>query len=169
MILLDKEKLRSICENYYGDVYRFSLHFLRDSEKAADITQETFLLLIDKADFLSDENLKSWLLSTAYNKTKNLRKTAQNELQLFAGEEEPESSGTVIEDELVRENILRYSHEAISSLNEKEKQLYFLRYRDNLSCREISQMLGESENNVYVRIHRLREKVGAYIREKILI
>lgn len=168
--MLDSEKMREICERYYTDVYKFSFHFIRSEETAKDITQETFLLLSQKSDSLFDENIKSWLFSTAYRKIKNHRKTTFAELERYAPLEEttPADKSDSVESAAVRENIERLSFEAVSSLSEKDRELYNLRYKKELSCGEIASLLGESENTVYVRIHRMRKKVCEYINENIL-
>lgn len=167
--MLEKNEMREICERYYCDVFRFSLHFLRDDEKAKDITQDTFLLLNEKSQKLNNENIKSWLFSTAYRKIQSERRNIQKALKSEVLNEEILPEGGLVEEELVRENILKYSTEAISSLSEKDRELYCMRFAENLSFSEISGLLGESENTVCVRVHRLREKVIKYIREKILM
>lgn len=168
--MLDSEKLREICEKYYSDVYRFSYHFILSEEAAKDITQETFLLLSQKSDSLFDENIKSWLFSTAYRIIKNHRKTAFGELKKYVPLEETADLNKIdsIENEAVRENIERLCFEAVSSLRKKDREIYDLKYKKDLSCAQIAAICGESENNIYVRIHRMRKKVCEYINENLL-
>ena len=166
--MLEKDRLRDICELYYSDVFRFSLHFLRDGEKAKDVTQETFLLLNKKAEELEDSNIKSWLFSSAYRIIKSQWRASQAQLMKFE-ETTEEIQGSLIEEEIVRENMLRFAKEAISSLGEKDRQLYDMRFAENMTFSQIAKITGESENAIYVRVHRLRGKVIDYIRDKILL
>lgn len=170
-MLLSEDRLSQLCHEYYSDVFRFAVHFLRDSERAKDVTQDTFLLLSQKADVLYDDNIKGWLFSTAYRKIKNTQKSVYNEAMQNKGDEYTidSVSGDTVEDSFIRENILSLSLEAINSLSESDRKLYLMRYNSNLSYSEIAERLEQTENTVYVRIHRLREKIISYIRENITI
>lgn len=57
-----------IAEKYYHDVYKFCCSRCRNADAAQDITQETFLFLINKIDGLTENNIRSWLFSVANNK-----------------------------------------------------------------------------------------------------
>lgn len=57
----------SVVTDHYGDVYRFALSLSHDESEAADLTQEAFCRLADKALKIRDpRRVKSWLLTTLY-------------------------------------------------------------------------------------------------------
>ena len=68
-----------IAEKYYPDIYKFCCAKCRNENVAQDITQETFLLFINKFDELTDINIRSWLLSVANNKLREYFRKSQIE------------------------------------------------------------------------------------------
>ena len=51
-------------------------------------------------------------------------------------------------------------------LSEDDRTLILLKDYENLSCQELAQMLGITENNVKVRLHRARQKYRRMYLEK---
>ena len=71
--VIDKAKARLYAEEYYEPIYKFCYAKLNhNSHDAQDVTQEVFLLFQLKCNELTDENIKSWLFSTASYKIKEL-------------------------------------------------------------------------------------------------
>ncbi len=56
--------------------------------------------------------------------------------------------------------------ELIKKLDEKYRDVLMLRYVDEMSVKEIAEIVGESENNVSVRIHRGLDKLEKLIQSK---
>jgi RNA polymerase sigma-70 factor (ECF subfamily) len=54
-------------DQYSDNIYRFALKNLRDSEKAKDIVQDTFMKLWVKVDDVNVEKVKSYLFTSAYH------------------------------------------------------------------------------------------------------
>ena len=55
--------------------------------------------------------------------------------------------------------------EVIGWLDEKYRDVVLMRYVDELSPKEISEVVGESENNVSVRIHRGLKQLKEILRK----
>lgn len=64
----DHRAYETVVDLYMGDVFRFSYALLKNTQKAEDTTQETFLRLWNKAERWNPSgSLKSWLMRIAHN------------------------------------------------------------------------------------------------------
>lgn len=170
--MLTKEDLDKITKEYYPDVFYFCLHYTNNREAAEDLTQDVFVTLIKKKESLENINMRSWLTGTAYflflkliekNKKENSRKISIDENLDFV------EALTLNHERRFITDITQQQIDIIfSKLNKKELMLYEMYYTKNMSYSEISKKLGVSENTLYARMKRLKDKVKKIINEEIL-
>ena len=61
----DREWARQVYERYAPDLYRLAARRLRDPDLARDLTQEVFVVLVDRAGELRDQpKISGWLVKT---------------------------------------------------------------------------------------------------------
>jgi RNA polymerase sigma-70 factor (ECF subfamily) len=58
-----------------------------------------------------------------------------------------------------------FIYQTVDKLGEEMKAVFLLRYANELSHKEIAGMLGISENNVTVRLHRAKKKLAELLSE----
>ncbi len=91
----DQKAFSQLVKRYSTAVFRFSYSFLKDVEKAEDITQETFVVLWEKTNLWKPSGVfKSWLFRIARNKCiDEIRAKKSNvdidKVQLVDGEKNP--------------------------------------------------------------------------------
>jgi RNA polymerase sigma-70 factor (ECF subfamily) len=159
----DSEALELLVSTHQGVVYRFLLGFLKDEDEAADATQDTFLKALDRLDgFRGDSSFRTWLLVIARNQALGLIRTRGRR------REEPlEDTAFLADDsarpdeEAIREEEIRRVREALEQLPEKQRLSVSLRLFDQLSFKEIGEVIDSSEGAARVNYHygigRLRE------------
>ena len=152
--------------NLYGDsIFRYALLKISDREKALDITQETFTraweYMVRGEEVL---NMKALFYRIAHNliideyrRKKNVSLDNLMEEGFDYGKNEAERIEGEIDGKLLMKSL--------DQLDEKYREALILRYINDLSVKEIAETLGESENNVSVRIHRGLEKARKIFEE----
>jgi len=158
-----QEKERQYLENYdaHADaLFRFAFFQVSDHETAHDIVQDVFM---ETWNFLVKggevENFKAFLYRATRNRIiDHYRKHKNRSL------EEMQEKGADFYDErniTNTENTAEMSHllRLFEQVEEKYKEPVLLRYVEGLGVKEISSMLGESENNTSVLIHRGLEQL----------
>ena len=149
-----------IAEKYYPDIYKFCCAKCRNEDVAQDITQETFLLLVNKIDELTDINIRSWLLCVANNKLHEEFRSSQIEngfvcsdveIPMFDRYEQGKADIDEIFDD-VQKKILNI-------LNDKEKELFIKLYIEKKSINLITKELDITYDNLRARKSRLKRKV----------
>ncbi len=147
-------------EKLADGIFRYCYLRISDREKARDIMQETF---IKTWKYLAEghaiNNLKAFLYRTAsnliideYRKNKTVSLDLMREKDGF--DPVGDDAGDIID--------LAEAQNAIRLINKLEpgyREIIIMRYINDLSVKDIAQILGESENNVSVKIHRGLEKL----------
>lgn len=164
----------------YGDyLFKYSLSRLRDSAKAEDLVQETFLAALRGATTFQGRSAeKSWLIGILKNKIcdhyrKLSRETTFTDLEFYSDEESDRfipdgqfKDGWIHElgpqewsnpgASLDNEAFWKTYHECSNKLPKNIGTVFSLREVDGIESKEICAMLKISENNLWVMLHRAR-------------
>ena len=161
-----QDALASLVRRYQNDVFRFSLHYVKDVEIAKEMSQETFIRVYTaRSRFDVSRRFKPWLLCIARNLCLNelkRRKTVRMETLEQYVSSAREDGGELLKspadspDELVmtseRHGALM---EAVNRLPEEQSEIVKLRYFEKLSAREIAEIVDSTEGAVRTRLHRI--------------
>ena len=132
-------------------MYRVAKSYLKNDDDAADAIQDTILTCFEKLKSLrSPEHFKTWLTKILINKCNDILKRKKRFISL---DEIPEKGCA----DTGQSNIEFMMF--LDSLDDSCRTVLVLRYGECLSVKEISQVLGISENAVKKRLERSREKV----------
>lgn len=157
-------ELERVMDIYGKTVYRMAFSQTRSTADAEDIYQEVFLRYYQKRpQFASEEHRKAWLLRVTINRARTLFASAW--FRKTVPLEECGLSFTQPE-----ENRL---HEALEKLDKKDRTLLHLFYYEELSAKEMANILGRKESTVRTQLTRARRKLAeimkgdAYVSEGI--
>ncbi len=162
-------------ETYADPLFRHAMFRISSREKALDIVQDTFLKTWDFMQKGGEvEQFKSFLYRTLNNliideyrkkKSSSLDEILENDTGAM---EARLSEGSVreTEEEYDEGHMLEYIRTRIPELPDTYREVITLRYIDGFSPKEISSMIGISENVVSVRIHRGTHKLRELCKQK---
>jgi RNA polymerase sigma-70 factor, ECF subfamily len=177
----DLEAFEGLVGRYERQVYSLTFRILRNQEDAEDVTQQTFLNVMENlSKFREESSFSTWLLRIAtYGALKILRKRkGLPTISLEGATEVQEGYDTVPHpefiadwkhspDALVEQNETRLLiDEALARLDEKHRLVFLLRDVEGLSVKETSEALGLSEANVKVRLLRARLQLREQLTEE---
>lgn len=165
-MLISSERAAEIALLHYDDVYRLCLSRLKREEDASDVTQEVFLFFQEKYNELEDVYIKAWLYAVANNKIKEqFRAIAKREKELIFGTVFGSQTSTDIlyemeeDNKIAPEEIEEKKQGILSSLNEKELELFEMVYTKHMEYEELAKAFDISEHAVRSRVYRLRLKI----------
>lgn len=155
-------------EVYKDKVYSIAFYYFHgDAAAASDVTQQVFLNAIRSiAKFRGDSGTSTWL----YRMTANacVDRSRGPSAREIGTELRQLASRSSIEEDLARTEEGDRVRSAISSLPEKLRLPVLLRYFDDLSYEQLSEVLGCSIGTVASRLNRghqlLREKLEKLVR-----
>jgi RNA polymerase sigma-70 factor (ECF subfamily) len=152
------EKNYNDCVTQYADnVYRFIVKNLKHEEDARDIVQTAFEKLWRNREQVAFEKSKSYLFTVAYNQMiDHIRKHKRVNLQ----EEFKETTKIGHQPQSHTKKILMA---ALNTLNETQKSLVMLKDYEGYSYEEIGKIMGLTDSQVKVYLHRARLALRDYL------
>ena len=154
---MEQSHFLSAVEQYQNMVYRIALHYFGNPHDAEDVVQETFLRLYRQEQaFESDDHLRRWLMRVAVNLCKDALKSPWRKRRV-ALESIPDQP---IFDRLEQGDLYR----EVMALPEKYRTVLNLYYYEELSTKEIAELLNLRQTAVTTRLFRgraiLKERLG---------
>lgn len=142
-----------IYKAYWPNIFRLCMGYTNDFELAQDIAQETFIIVWQQLPkFRNEANISTWIFRIASN---NCLRQIEKEKR-FPKSEMPV---TLIEEK--EQNIepqIQFLYTCISELPETDRIIISLEL-ENIKQSEIATIVGLSEANIRVKIHRIKEKL----------
>ena len=137
-------------------VYRIAYRYVKNSIDADDVFSETFLAYFKKErTFESEEHRKAWLIRVTINCAKDFLEQRSQMQQLH--EETLSDTATPNTDTYMD------LHAAIEQLRPEYREVIKLYYLDDLSVKEIAQILDKNENTVKTQLARARENLRTFL------
>ena len=169
-ILLDRHK---------DKVYNYILLIVRNREMAEDIFQETFMraiMTIKQGRYMENGKFSAWICRIAHNqiidayRRERNEKTVSNEeyedMDLFNDAKLCEEN---IEDKMVREQVLKDVNNLMLHLPDEQREVVYMRYYQDLSFKEIADIMGVSINTALGRMRYAVMNMRRMAQEKDLL
>lgn len=137
-------------------------------DDTADVLQNTLMKAWQNLDsFRGDSKISTWLYTIAHNESISFLTKMQTERDLTLDDPEGYVQEQIQADKYFDGNeaqdLLR---RAIASLPAKQRQVFNMRYYDELPYEEISQILGTSVGALKASYHFAVEKISAFVRKE---
>lgn len=178
----DRQIFRILVEKYQSMVFRTCIGFIHNKDDADDLTQEIFIKAYQSLKgFKGEAAFSTWIYRIAVNASLNkVRKKTGNHLlyrldALFGTAREKEISLPVFDNEnpesiLIRHENDKWVQNALDSLPENQRTAIVLSKYDDLSQKEISEIMKTTEGAVEALMQRakanLRKKLSSSLKEK---
>lgn len=150
----------SIIERYSADVAALANRLLGWPGDVEDITQDVFLAaFVGLKKFRRDCSLKTWLFTITINKCRSYKYKHLVRRRRFpkTTDKVSISSESGVHSELMKTEAFERTRDAIATLPGKYREAVVLRYLQELSSDQTSEILGISKNTLHVRLNRARE------------
>ena len=148
-----EEAYRQLIEEYGNKLLRTCYLILNDREEAEDVVQETFIKVFNKIDtFKEKSGLYTWIYAIALNLSRDRMRIKQDMLELkdeWIGNDDVESH---VEINIDREQLRK----EIFGMNSLYREVLVLFYFEELSIKEISNLLNEKEGTIKRKLSRGR-------------
>ncbi len=169
----DGEALNTLFNEFYNDVYYFAMKTVKDSDLACDITQETFVEIINTLDQLQEPAaFVTWMKQITYHQCTRYFKKKKDVLV------DEDEEGNTIFDTLTEEKTEFIPDEAldqqdfrktildmIDQLSEEQRAAIMMYYFDELSVKQIAEIQGCSEGTVKSRLNYARKSIKASVED----
>ena len=139
-----------IVRMYADMVYRIAYRYVKNSIDTDDVFSEVFLAYFKKErTFESEEHRRAWLIRVTINCAKDLLMQRAQMQQLHE---------ETLPDQTTRDTDTYMDlHNAIEQLRPEYREVIKLYYLDDLSVKDIAQILNKNENTIKTQLSRARD------------
>ena len=154
-----RQSLEELIACHQTSLYTAAFSVCRNVDDANDVVQDTFIqYYTSKKQFRDKEHLKAWLLRVAINRARDISRSfwKRNRISIEECMEEIPFENQEEHDLL----------ETVMKLPEKYREVIHLYYYEELSVKEISEILRITEGSVKMRLSRGRKFLRDVVKEE---
>lgn len=162
---MDREtQFRAVLEANQDRIYRICCCYIRDEDERQDVFQDVLLQIWKSWNtFANRSAISTWIFRVAVNVCLGHLRLARRRNRVFTKETadatDPATVGVSASDNARQmDDDLRHLYACIQQLPDLDKTLVSL-FLEDASCREIAEVIGISENNVRVKLHRVKKSL----------
>ncbi|MBM76108.1 MAG: hypothetical protein CMK59_11965 [Proteobacteria bacterium] len=156
--LYDKQRaIKLLTLKYREALYRKALYIVRHEDEAFDIVQEAFVRALRQDNFFDvDFKIKAWLYRVVTNRALNIRRdTARRKVLIERNVFEDRAAADQVQ-RIVEQEEGSLLRQCLNKLTEDHRKVIELRYFDDLSYKEIAEVLDVAPGTVMSRISRAK-------------
>ncbi len=147
-------------DRYTNKVYSKCISMLKESELAEDATQEIFVkVLLSISKFSGKSKFSTWLYSVTYNYCIDIIRKGKKEIIVSLEDNtklDLEDDG-MLDAEIMETNVFRLK-QVLGLMNVEDKSILMMKYQDDLSIKEICDVMEKTESAVKMKILRAKER-----------
>lgn len=152
-------EFKELYKIYWQKIFRLCMGYVNDYDIAQDLAQETFIIVWKKLDtFRNEANIGTWIFRIASNnclrQIEKDKRFLKSELPTYLTDEKQETL----------EPQIQFLYKCIAELPETDRIIISLELED-VKQTEIAHIVGLSEANIRVKIHRIKEKLTQKFKE----
>lgn len=145
-----------LMQRYSSQVYSTALRLMKDEDAAAEVVQLAFIQAYRQLSSWRGENFGAWVSIIANHIA--LRLLEKEKRRQTVPLDENTDLPTENYDEQ-KEQRMQSLEKAVAQLPEQDRLIIEEHYYNNVPLAEIARRLGQTENNIKVRLFRIRERL----------
>ena len=168
----DYDAFEALARFYWAPVYRMVYYRIRSKMDAEDITQDVFFTAFKRINCLKETSkFRSWLFTIAINRVRDYQRrskllgllgfsvsnTAKYDLTEFDAQGDESPLGGAI-----RRDFWKQVDRFLASLSKAEKEVFVLRFMDQLNINEIAEVMGKGQSTIKTHLYRAVKKFKSW-------
>jgi len=156
-----------LIDRYQGDIHRMIYYRIRARMDAEDLAQDVFVRAYRSISRLREpERFRSWLFTIAVNrvndhlrkkKVRSIFKSSDEGIEIQPATTDTQERPEALE-QVLKEDFWRHVERIAKRLSKMEREVFMLRFMDNLNINEIAQIVKKSESTVKTHLYRALAK-----------
>ena len=156
-----------LIDRYQGDIYRMIYYRIHRQMDAEDLTQDVFVRAYRSIARLREpQRFRSWLYTIAVNRVNDYLRKKRVRSIFKSSDEGPEIQPEADDrrenpealEQVLKEDFWRQVGRIAQKLSKMEREVFMLRFMDDLNIAEIAQILKKSESTIKTHLYRALTK-----------
>ena len=146
---------------YAPKVFGKCISILKDYDEAKDAVQDIFVkIMTNLANIGERAQFSTWVYSITYNYCIDIIRKKKKEKTLFTDDIEraPDVAAEEVPDEFLLEMEVKHLKSVLEILPPGDRMILLMKYQDDMSIRDISEVLDKTESAVKMKIKRAKHK-----------
>jgi len=159
--------INSIVDDHEKEIYWYLRKLLISHENTKDVLQETFLRAWKNLDtYRGDAKISTWLYRIAHNEALRFLMKEKKRLENNGSNLEKNLLNKLRSDEYISGDEIQMTlQEEIIKLPIRQREVFTMRYFDDLKYEEISEILGTSVDSLKVSYHHAKKKIAEKLKK----
>ena len=165
----NESDFNALYRRYAAKVYGKCYSILKDTELAHDAVQDIFVkVMMNISSFGEKSQFSTWLYSVTYNYCIDSVRKKKKEKTLFSEDIEraPDVADEEIPDEYLLEMDVKHLKLVLDAIPEGDKMILLMKYQDDMSIKEIADILKKTESATKMQIKRAKQKAYQIFEKK---
>lgn len=165
-----EEAFTELMYRYQERIYWLIRKMVLSHEDADDLTQDVFVKVYHKLeDFRGESQLYTWIYRIAVNHTLMFLEREKKKVYFEDEETMERALSDKIEQEMDNDadEMDKLLQLAISSLPDKQRAVFLMRYYDEMEYKEIAEVTGTSEGALKASYHHAVKKIEEFVKMRI--
>ena len=145
---------------YSGKIFGKSLSLLKDESLAQDATQDIMMkILLNLAKFSGKSRFSTWIYSITYNYCIDFLRRKKKDKSVYVDEfKDDVDSDDDVPDQFLLETKVSRLKKILEEIPTSDKAILLMKYQDEMSIKEIGDILEKSESAIKMKIKRAKSK-----------
>jgi RNA polymerase sigma factor (sigma-70 family) len=146
---------------YSGKVYGKCISILKHEDEARDAVQDIFVkIMLNLGNFGEKSQFSTWIYSITYNFCIDVIRKKKKDKTLFSEDIEraPDVAADEVPDQYLLEMDMKYLKQVLEELPTGDKMILLMKYQDDMSIKEIADILDKTESAIKMKIKRAKHK-----------
>ena len=165
----DTESFRFLVDKYRDKAFSVAFRVLRNQLFAEDVVQEAFLKAFRKIDtFRGDAMFSTWLMRIVVNESIKVLRRKKMEFEGHKQMADVDEAGVNNSIKLLREKEQRvFINKTLEQLPQREALVLQLFYLDDLSIKEMEEIMDIKYDHIKVLLYRARKRFYVLLKEEL--
>lgn len=158
-----------LVQNYQERLYWHIRHMVKNHDDTDDVLQNTFIKIYKNiSKFKEESKLYTWMYRIATNEALTFLGKRAKQKNISSEELQEQVINNLTSDVYFEGDKIQIAlQKAINSLPEKQKQVFTMKYFEDLTYEELSNILGTSIGALKSSYHIASKKITAYLKTSI--
>ena len=162
-----RRAFEQLIDCYQGDVFRLIYYRIQSRMDAEDLTQDVFVRAYRSISRIREPlKFRGWLYRIAINRVYDYLRKKKVRSIFKSSDEGPEVQPVTTDlqdtpealEQVLKEDFWRHIERIAKKLPKMEREVFMLRFMDNLNISEIAQILKKSESTIKTHLYRALAK-----------